>query len=176
MAAKTHTTKKYASYTPKTPPPTKTPIPSPIYTPTPTKKVKLTPTATISPTSKLTTPPAISTATTDYILQKVNEYRVSLGISRAESNAETCSFAKLRAEEISRSFTHDGFKKRVDSKTLPYSDYHEVTENIAYNSDYKDVVTRWITSSGHAENMRADTPFICIGKLGDYYSYEGWKP
>lgn len=179
LAAKTHIKRRHISPTPTktpTPIPTRTPTPLPTSTPTLTKRLTPSPTKSIPPTTKLLPSPTISVEITEYILQKVNEYRTSRGLAKAVSNTETCNFAKIRAEEISHSFTHDGFEKRINEKTLPYSDYHEVTENIAYNTDYKDVVPKWIASSGHAENMRADTPFICIGKAGDYYSYEGWKP
>jgi len=44
------------------------------------------------------------------------------------------------------------------------------------NSDYRKVVPNWIASSGHAENMQKDTPYICIKSNGNYYAYEGWKP
>ena len=44
------------------------------------------------------------------------------------------------------------------------------------NSDYLEIVDGWINSPTHAENMRADTPFICVVQNGDYFAYEGWKP
>lgn len=139
--------------------------PSPTNTPTPTivkKRTRLIPNAAFSPL--------------DYILEEINTYRQQKGLPRVSSNTETCSFAKVRAEEISHSFTHDGFNKRVSDKNLPYPSYREVTENIAYNTDYTDVVNRWIASPGHEENMRKDTPFICIARFGDYYVFEGWRP
>ncbi len=156
-----------------------------------TINITLTPTAIIisnpSPTSTLTPTPSIgikkarlapnpSFSPLNYILDEINSYRQTKGLSRVSSNTETCSFAKVRAEEISNSFTHDGFNKRVTDKNLPYPSYQEVTENIAYNTDYTDVVKRWIASPGHEENMRKDTPFICVARSGDYYAFEGWRP
>lgn len=152
-------------------------MPSKIQVPSLTRTTlpSLTPTPTIfEPESK-----AISTESpTDSILNQVNEYRTSLGLSRVGSNSETCSFAQTRAKEIASldTFNHGGFRNRINSKTLPYPGYHEVTENIAYNIDFTDVVNRWISSPGHAENMRKNTKFVCIGKYGDYYASEGWSP
>jgi len=109
-------------------------------------------------------------------MQKINEYRSSQGLGSVSTDSNTCSFARTRASEIVQSFNHDGFRSRISAKTLPYGAYHEVTENIAMTSDYTQVVTLWINSSGHAENMRKDTPFVCVEKSGNYYAYEGWRP
>lgn len=165
--------------------PTKIPILTPTYTPTPSPKLGTSPTPTLAPTSKPTPTPVklesksiTNTSPADFILNKVNEYRAGFGLSKVGGNVDTCSFAQTRAKEIASldTFNHEGFRNRINSNTLPYPSYHEVTENIAYNTDYKDVVNRWIASSGHAENMRKNTTYVCIGKYGDYYTFEGWTP
>lgn len=152
--------------------PTSTPTLTPRLTPTPTIiTVSPTPTSVpfiVSPT--LTQAHFVNNSISDYLLGKVNEYRKSLGLYEVKSDSNTCDFANKRVSEISTNFNHDGFKN------LPYPSYSKVTENIAMNSDYKEVVNQWIASLGHAENMRADTPFVCIENSGNYYVYEGWKP
>lgn len=140
---------------------TQTPTLTPTLTPTPTQAIK-----------KVTT---VTQATenvniSEYLLTKVNEYRRSLGLSEVSSNSNTCNFAKKRAQELNNNFNHDGFKN------LPYPSYSKVVENIAMTSNFANVVNQWINSPGHAENMRADTPFVCIENFGDFYAYEGWKP
>lgn len=112
----------------------------------------------------------------EYIMKAINEYRKSNGLSDVKISGETCAFAKTRANEIANNFDHDGFTSRVNSKTLPYSSYSEITENIAKTSNYKEVVDLWISSPGHAENMRKNTPFVCVEKEGNFYAYEGWRP
>ena len=154
---------------------TPTPILKPTATPTPTAKPTPTPTIGTTPTPT-TTSPTSSDPIKDYIMQKINEFRASQGKGSVTTDKYTCDFAKVRAQEISNSFNHDGFSNRINNHTLPYPSYHEVTENIAMTSDYKEVVTMWANSPGHAENMRADTPYVCVEKFGDYYSYEGWRP
>lgn len=141
-----------------TPTLTPSPIPSPIPTPTPTK------TPAPSPT------PVKNTSTSDYLLRKVNEYRKSLGLYEVASDSNTCEFAAKRAQEVSVNFNHDGFSN------FPYPKYSRVTENIAMDENYTDVVNQWINSSVHAEIMRQDTPYVCIQSVGNYYAYEGWKP
>jgi len=111
-----------------------------------------------------------------YILNGVNEYRSSLGISQVQASAETCTFASIRAQEISNGFNHNGFYSRVNNQTLPYIQWSHATENIAEAPDYKEVVTLWKNSPEHAANMRDNTPYVCIEQFGNYYAYEGMRP
>lgn len=158
------------------------PVPSPTIAPTITPQ----PTKTVIPTSTkallpITTPipaPSTSNSTTmeDFFLQKINDFRHSKGLSSVQKNLNTCNFAKIRAQEITSGFNHDGFTNRINSKSLPYPSYKLVTENIAMNSNYQDIVNQWANSAGHAANMSADTPYVCVEVLGNYYAYEGWKP
>jgi len=152
------------------------PIPTPTLVSTPVNKPSVIPTSvniSPAPTSTLVRK---SANIRDYILERVNEYRVSQGLYRVQTDPYTCKFAQLRAEEISRSFNHDGFRRRIEDNSLPYPSYTKVTENIAMISDYTQVVNMWIASSGHAENMREDTPYVCIGQVENYFTYEGWRP
>ncbi len=168
--------------------PTRTPnIPLPTSTPTPTPTQKPIPTQTPTPTITLPTPTTINTPTptntpttptsdvSSYLLKGVNDYRASLGLSQVQSSAQTCSFAKTRAQEIATNFNHDGFYNRVNNHTLPYDHWTRAVENIAEAPDYKEVVTLWKNSPGHAANMRDDTPFVCIEQYGNYYAYEGMR-
>jgi uncharacterized protein YkwD len=156
---------KVITFTPSVKRPTVTPKPT-IDAPT---KSEPTPSTQNNPTIQ-------SSDIESFLIDKVNDYRRSQGLSEVKSDPNTCAFAKTRAEEIVDNFNHDGFTNRIDSHTLPYSDYSEVTENIAMTSDYTEVVDLWINSPGHAANMRKNTPFVCIEKSGNYYAYEGWRP
>ncbi len=152
--------------------PTNIPIPKPSPTPKPSPVLKS------SPTSKPTVTPTPIQNTADvktYIMGEINKYRLTQGLSEVKTDKYTCEFAATRAKEVASNFSHDGFQSRIDNKTLPYPSYHYITENIAMNSNYKNVVQAWINSSGHAKNMRADTPFVCVEKYGNYYAYEGWR-
>jgi len=160
-----------------TPTPTKTPTkvsPTPTLTPTPTKPAP-TPTATPKPT---VTPTPTSAPTGDhmtFIMNEINKYRQSQGLSDVKTSTETCDFAAIRAHEITTNFSHDGFQQRINAKTIPYKTWTKITENLAQTSDYTQVVTLWKNSPGHAANMREDTPFVCVRSDGDYYAYEGMK-
>ena len=148
-----------------TPRPTQTPTSKPTATPNPTTRSNSTPQPTSSGDFKR-----------DYIMSKINDYRHSLGLSSVQIDSNTCNFASTRAKEISSGFNHDGFTNRINSHSLPYPSYHMVTENIAETPNYQDVETMWQNSPGHAENMRADTPYVCVESYGNFYAYEGWKP
>jgi uncharacterized protein YkwD len=171
----------------------------------PTKKIKLTPTAirassaSAKPTAKpsispkptikrlinlpsvipTSTPAKTDNASSDVGLQlmkQINDFRTSKGLSALSTDGHTCAFASVRAGEIVGSFNHDGFRNRIDSKSLPYPSYSSVAENIAMNSDPNAVVNGWINSPGHNENMSKDVPYGCVGRNGNYYVFEAWKP
>lgn len=110
------------------------------------------------------------------ILDQINAFRASKGLSSVQSDSNTCNFAAIRAQEIASSFDHSGFNNRVSGQTLPYPSYHQVTENIELNQDPGSVVQMWIDSPGHNANMQKDTPYVCVMNYGNYYAYEGWRP
>jgi uncharacterized protein YkwD len=144
-------------------------------TPTPTPEPSQTP--SLSNRSTPTPSPGASTdIRRDYIMNQINTYRKSLGLSEVQTDPYTCNFATTRAKEISTGFNHDGFNNRLNNHTLPYPGYYTITENIAETSNYQQVETLWQNSPGHAENMRADTPYVCVESFGNDYAYEGWKP
>ncbi len=121
------------------------------------------------------TPPPPQIVSNSAIYQ-INQYRASFGLSGANENSSTCNFASLRASEISQNFSHEGFRGRIDSNTLPYTSYSEITENIAQAQSVTEAINLWINSQPHAENMRKDTPYVCIRNFGNYFVYEGLRP
>jgi len=142
----------------------------PSSSPTPTKAPIPTEMQKVKPTN----PPANDIGLN--ILKQINEFRASNGLSPFSTDGFTCSLAVARASEIVNDFSHDKFKSRIDSKTLPYPGYSSVAENLAQNSDPNAVVGGWINSPGHNENMRKDAPFACVAKNGVHYALEIWKP
>ncbi len=137
--------------------------------------------ATATPTplpQQITQPPVKSPTLSDisvYLLNGVNQYRASLGLSPVQSSAQTCAFAATRAQEIASGFNHNGFNDRVANHTIPYSSWSHATENIAQAPNYQEVVTLWKNSPEHAANMRDNTPYVCIEQYESYYAYEGMR-
>ncbi len=109
------------------------------------------------------------------LLTAINSYRQSKGLTVVKTNPLACSFARLRAQEITGNFSHTGFYSRVKDKTLPYPRYKQVTENLAWAPSGQNPVNMWINSPSHAANMLKNTPFVCVSNFGDYYAYEGWQ-
>lgn len=136
--------------------------------PTPTVDIKPIPTSIIQQVD-------INDKST-YILNAINNYRKSKGLTEVQTDTFTCDFASVRVKEITTNFNHDGFNNRVSNKSLPYPSYSSIVENIAMTSDYTQVPTMWFDSPGHAANLQADTPNACVGNNDNYFTYEGWKP
>lgn len=121
------------------------------------------------------TKPVFASYTEYDLLAAINSYRQSKGLAAIRTDPLTCSFAKLRAQEVSGNFSHTEFYNRVKGKTLPYPHYKQVTENLAWAPSGQNPVNMWINSPSHAANMLKNTPFVCVGNFGDYYAYEGWQ-
>ncbi len=156
-------------------------------TPKPTQESTVTPTIIstiiISPTPTQSSPTPTSAIShlsliddkQQYMLDAINIYRSKNNLYAVKPSKETCDYAKVRAKEIITDFSHSGWEARVNNNTIPF-DYSMITENIAMTSDYTNVVRLWISSPGHAANMRSDTPYVCVAYSGNYYAYEGMRP
>ncbi|MCR4306135.1 MAG: CAP domain-containing protein [Candidatus Daviesbacteria bacterium] len=107
------------------------------------------------------------------LLVKINQFRQSKGLPAMNTDPLTCNFARLRAQEISTDFSHNGFYNRISNKTLPYSGYKLVTENLARVPKGRDVINMWINSPGHQANLLKNTRFACVESYGNFYAYEG---
>lgn len=145
--------------------------------PTPTPKLVQTK-AQVTYSTPVSVAPVVPTVTEklQFIMQGINTYRHEHGLGKVVTSQVTCDFANVRAGEVAMKFDHSGFDTRIQNHTLPYGHYSYVTENIAETGNYEDVVNLWINSPSHAANMRADTPYVCVGISGNFYAYEGFKP
>lgn len=172
------------AFTINIPKPTFSPVASssPVSTPVHTSTLVVVPTSTPIPTAAPTSTPtrvSVSTpanATGSLFMTQINNFRKSKGLSPVSIDSYTCSFANIRAKEITTSFNHDGFSSRISNHTLPYPSYRLVVENLVEASKFQKVVNFWINSPSHAQNLLADVSFGCVGKSGNYYTFEGWKP
>jgi uncharacterized protein YkwD len=126
-------------------------------------------------TANKTQAPGVLSEHEQLFIDQINAYRQSLGLSSVKTNEQTCSFAKMRAQEIATDFSHTGFFARVKTNTLPYTSYALVTENIAEAPDYQTIIKLWKNSPEHAANMRSDTPYVCVEQYENYYAYEGLR-
>lgn len=159
-------TEKPATPTPKpvTPKPTKAPEPTekpvtPTPTATPTEKPATpTPTATPIPTATPTPSPEPEMSVDEMaseVIRLTNIERVKAGLSPLQHHAGLQRAAMVRAEEITRKFSHtrpDG----TDSSTALYENgvACDGGENIAAGQKTPEAVVRaWMNSSGHKATM-----------------------
>ena len=168
-------TEKPATPTPKpvTPKPTKAPGPTekPV-TPTPTEK-PATPTPTATPIPTATPTPTPSPEPEMSVEERVSEVirltnieRVKAGLSPLQHHAGLQRAAMVRAEEITRKFSHtrpDG----TDSSTALYENGVSCScgENIAAGQKTPEAVVRaWMNSPGHkAAILDPDATHIGVG-------------
>ena len=144
----------------KVPEPTEKPVtPTPIATPTPTEKPATpTPTATPIPTATPTPSPEPEMSVEEMaseVIRLTNIERVKAGRSPLQYHAGLQRAAMVRAEEITRKFSHirpDG----TDSSTALYENgvACDGGENIAAGQKTPEAVVRaWMNSSGHKATM-----------------------
>ena len=141
-----------------------------INIPTSTPKITSAQNLAATPTEVLPKQQSVS----ESLLEQVNNFRKANGYSVVSSTPETCSFAQIRADEITTNLNHEGFTNRINNHTLPYTSYSIVIENIAFNSAPMEVVPQWINSPMHAENMKKNIQFACVGISGNYFVLEGF--
>lgn len=149
----------------KVPEPTEKPVtPTPIATPTPTEK-PATPTPTATPIPTATPTPVAPTPSPEpemsveemasEVIRLTNIERVKAGRSPLQYHAGLQRAAMVRAEEITRKFSHirpDG----TDSSTALYENgvACDGGENIAAGQKTPEAVVRaWMNSSGHKATM-----------------------
>ena len=96
-----------------------------------------------------------------------NSYRVEHGLGNLNINSKLCEVAAGRAAEVSKNFSHDGFKSAVEGSGLGKSSYGE---NIASGplSGVHFVEWSWDKSPGHRANMLEDWTEGCAGVSGKY--------
>lgn len=116
--------------------------------------------------------PIFASENSSVFLAKINQFRISKGRLPVKSNPSTCRLASLRAKEIAKDFSHDGFYNRVKNKDLPYPTYKLATENLA-RTKRQNAVELWIDSPSHAQNLLKNTSFACVENYGYCYAYEG---
>ncbi len=113
------------------------------------------------------------------IHQRVNQYRLSQGLSPLQINAQISQVARRYSQKMAKkeaTFSHDGFEGRAKAigKTILYQ---TVAENLAYLKGYPDLapvaVQGWIDSPGHQKNMVGNFNLTGIGIAkndeGEYY-------
>jgi uncharacterized protein YkwD len=102
------------------------------------------------------------------IINKINQYRASRGLSVLSRNISIDSQSKKHSQEMAKGkapFGHDGFKERVQATGLAYSG--GAAENVAFNMGFGDPATKavegWLKSPQHRQNIEGKYDETGIG-------------
>lgn len=105
------------------------------------------------------------------ILYRINQYRVTHGLSKLTMNAAISKEATLHSVEMARHklpFGHNKFDERVKRLSKVIQSTNGCAENVAYNyKNAEDVVKNWLLSPGHRQNIRGHYNLTGIGIARD---------
>ena len=106
-----------------------------------------------APKSKFEYNPCEAISYSDKLFCSVNRYRNENGVNTLRYSTEASRIAKDRAVHLcqSKTFTHEGWE------TFLNTEYAQAGENLAQEFDnHEDVLTDWVNSPLHNENLLAD--------------------
>lgn len=102
---------------------------------------------------------------TQQVIELVNEERAKAGLSPLQESAQASKAASVRAEEITRSFSHTRPDGSSFSTALQQNgvSFRSSGENIAYGQRTpQEVMNSWMNSQGHRANI-LNPNFTAIG-------------
>jgi uncharacterized protein YkwD len=101
------------------------------------------------------------------ILSQINQYRRSKGLSALKLNNEISAEAEKHSQRMASGkvpLGHSGFSSRIQQIADHVGHISRSAENVAYGSrNAKEVVTGWINSPGHRQNIEGDFTLTGIG-------------
>lgn len=116
------------------------------------------------------------------IHEGINRHRASRGLPRLAPDPVLNAIARQHSERMARGevgFGHDGFEDRFNQARAALS-ISRFAENVATNSGYpaaavpEQMVTGWINSSGHRQNLEGDFRISGVGIArsvrGEYFA------
>jgi len=111
--------------------------------------------------SQVTPTPIILSA--NILMEKVNAYRESMGLSTLKKSDRLCDIAKIRIVEVQENWSHEGFYAERFCKECT------IGENLAkeYISE-QSTLSNWIKSPSHREQMVTPYTHACVVTDKDY--------
>lgn len=104
---------------------------------------------------------------TRQILEYVNDFRRSRGLSALQANSYISSIALGHSKDMltgKSPFGHDGFRQRIDRIRERLGKLHVAAENVASGPmGAREVVDGWLHSPGHRLNIEGDFRLTGIG-------------
>ena len=102
-------------------------------------------------------PISFSTVEENGLWTVVNDWKEKESGYRYTSDERLCEQASIRANQIKSDWSHNGFDE------VPFFDFKTVGENLAAESNSNnDILTLWLTSPTHKENLDENFTHSCI--------------
>jgi uncharacterized protein YkwD len=101
------------------------------------------------------------------VLEHINEYRAKKGLKALEMNTTISEAAEEHSKYMGNKtvrINHDGFEERMHGLMKALKPANGAAENVANGQHTaKEVVSMWIASPGHRENIEGDYNLSGIG-------------
>lgn len=101
------------------------------------------------------------------VVDEVNAYRVSIGLPELIVDDKIVEQARNHSKNMAENmvpFSHDGFHERIDNLRIAFPCLRSSGENISFGYDNaKAVVTAWLQSEGHKDNIEGDFTHNGVG-------------
>ncbi len=109
------------------------------------------------------------------ILNEVNHYRVSQGLTELKLSSNISKEAKEHSVEMANNsvkFGHNGFDKRMNTVFGEFNQPRGIAENVAMSPfSAQSIVKMWLNSPGHKKNIEGDFNYTGIGFAYDKNGY-----
>jgi uncharacterized protein YkwD len=126
-----------------------------------------TPVSTSNNTAPVSTRPANTSTIEKGILENINAYRRSRGLSQLQMIDAANQQAEIHSRNMATgktAFGHDGFSQRVTNVSNTIGRVSAAAENVAYGSETaREVVDGWLKSAPHKKNIEGNYNLTGIG-------------
>lgn len=138
--------------------------PLPIFSPLPSLNPSPSPSPTHTPSPTPRPKPKVTFKEGNSILENINIYRSSRGLSQLARHDGLCSYAQSRASQVQSYWSHGQFNADITNGTLKGAcpDCIRYGENLGKGLANSSVAVQgWIGSSGHRANIESSWDFGC---------------
>ena len=102
----------------------------------------------------------------DKLFELVQQYRVDNHLSKFKTSSFLCDIARIRLEEVKKSFSHEGFS----TERFCYSQC-SLGENLAQKyqiNQERKLLNDWLNSPNHATEIKGNYTYSCLKTDGQY--------
>lgn len=127
--------------------------------------------------SKTNTTAESNQAIENYLFNKINQYRKSIGLQTLVYDSLVYTVALKHSSNMAQGkvvFGHGGFEERYQQINAIYKQLNSIAENVAMgNSGHSSIFEGWLKSEGHKKNIEGYYTHTAIAvtkaNTGNYY-------